>query len=178
MIDYQIRISNRAKRMSIVVHWNGKCEVVLPAKRVPSERQISKFLKKQESWVIKHVEKMKKNADKTPLSHRGISKDKVTQQTSAFVEFTIDRYINSHGFTVNKLIFKNYKTRWGSCSKDNHISFHYKLSLLPDILAEYIVVHELCHTIHFNHSKQFWTLVEVHCPEYKAYKKALKKYLL
>ncbi|PIE79018.1 MAG: hypothetical protein CSA15_04890 [Candidatus Delongbacteria bacterium] len=66
---------------------------------------------------------------------------------------------NKHGFEYGKLSFRNQKTRWGSCSYKNNISLNIQLMRLPLHLVDYVIIHELCHTVHKNHSKQFWQLV-------------------
>lgn len=66
------------------------------------------------------------------------------------------------------------KTRWGSCSVKKVISLNAHLLFLPLPLANYIMIHELAHTIHLNHKKQFWKLVEKHDPNYRQHDKALR----
>lgn len=67
----------------------------------------------------------------------------------------------------NKLSFRNQRTVWGSCTEAKNISLNYKLIFLPLHLIDYILVHELAHTIHLNHSHHFWGLVEDFIPNYK-----------
>ncbi len=80
-----------------------------------------------------------------------------------------------YNFKYNKITIRNQSTKWGSCSKSGNINFNYKIALLPENLADYIIVHELCHLGEFNHSKDFWDLVEKIIPDYKLRKSHLKK---
>ena len=87
-------------------------------------------------------------------------------------------YFNSvYGFKVGRVAIRNQKTRWGSCSKRGNLNFNYKIVLLPSHLADYIIVHEICHLGEFNHSKRFWSLVAKTVPDYLKVRKELKKYL-
>ncbi|MCY3413884.1 MAG: M48 family metallopeptidase [Candidatus Heimdallarchaeota archaeon] len=69
---------------------------------------------------------------------------------------------------------RNYKRRWGSTTKDAKITYNWKLILAPESIIEYVVVHELCHLVYFNHSKQFWNLVSSILPDYNESRKWLK----
>lgn len=76
-------------------------------------------------------------------------------------------------FRFGRISIRNQKTRWGSCSRRGNLNFHYKLVLLPLPLVDYVIVHELCHLIEFNHSPAFWMLVEAMLPDHQARKRAL-----
>ena len=78
-------------------------------------------------------------------------------------------------FSYNKINIKNPRTRWGSCSKKGNLNFNYKILYLPQHLADYIIVHELCHLKEFNHSSRFWNLVSQTMPDYRQCRKSLKK---
>ena len=69
--------------------------------------------------------------------------------------------------SFKKVIIRGQKTRWGSCSATGTISLNYKLLFLPPALVRYVLIHELCHTKHLNHSKKFWALVNKKEPGYK-----------
>lgn len=75
--------------------------------------------------------------------------------------------------------FKIVDTKyWGSCSAKGVLSFNFRIACLPENMKEYLVVHELAHLKHFNHSKAFWSDVEKLCPEYRKIRKALKSFAL
>ncbi|MEI6345928.1 MAG: M48 family metallopeptidase [bacterium] len=79
-----------------------------------------------------------------------------------------------HVFTYHRVSIRNQRTRWGSCSRRGNLNFSYKLALLPPHLADYLIVHELCHLGQFNHSPAFWALVALAIPEYRTHRDELK----
>lgn len=81
-----------------------------------------------------------------------------------------------YGFRYARLTFRNNISNWGSCSYDNHISLNIKLMKLPDEIVDYVILHELCHTIEKNHSADFWALVKKVCPGFESYRRALRNY--
>ncbi len=75
----------------------------------------------------------------------------------------------------SRLTVRGQATRWGSCSSHQSISLNYKLLFLPPPVVDYVLIHELCHTVHMNHSKAFWRLVSQYCPTYEAARGELKR---
>jgi predicted metal-dependent hydrolase len=63
------------------------------------------------------------------------------------------------GLSYNRIVIRGQKSRWGSCTSSKNISLNYKLIFLPENLFDHIIIHELCHTVHMNHSARFWRLV-------------------
>ncbi len=70
-------------------------------------------------------------------------------------------------FDYNRVVIKDTKTRWGSCSSKRNINLHYKLMFLDDFHRDYVIIHELCHLKQMNHSRLFWDEVAAIFPEYK-----------
>lgn len=78
------------------------------------------------------------------------------------------QYFNAHyGFEWKRVAIRNQRRCWGSCSSLKNLNFNYKIILLPPHLADYIVVHEMCHLVHLHHKQTFWDLVGEQIPEYK-----------
>lgn len=73
------------------------------------------------------------------------------------------------------IVAGNHKTQWGSCSHDKVISVNAKMLFLPKHLVEHVFIHELCHTIHFDHSKAFWSLVAQYDTNWLNNKKKIKQ---
>ena len=84
-------------------------------------------------------------------------------------------FFNSHyNFKFGKIAIRNQKSRWGSCSKRGNLNFNYKVALIKPQLADYIIVHELCHVAEFNHAKSFWDLVFETIPDWHTLRRELK----
>ena len=77
-----------------------------------------------------------------------------------------------------KVSIRNTKTRWGSCSFKNNISLSLHLMRIPDELIDYVILHELAHTLVKNHSSEFWNVLEAICPNSKVLDKKLKNFNL
>lgn len=78
-----------------------------------------------------------------------------------------DVYARVIGVTPSGVAIKAYKSRWGSCSYANSIAYNWKLVGAPERVVDYVVIHELCHILHHNHSPAFWQAVARYCPDYR-----------
>ncbi|MCK9605286.1 MAG: M48 family metallopeptidase [Methylomonas sp.] len=88
----------------------------------------------------------------------------------------IEKHSASHSLIPRSLRIKTQKSRWGSCGPYNDINLNWLLILGPPVIMEYVVVHELCHIRHKNHSRDFWQLVADHMPDYLKHRQWLKQY--
>lgn len=90
------------------------------------------------------------------------------------VKDRINLISNEMGVKPNKINVRNQRTIWGSCSSVNNISINFKLSLAPTEILDYVILHELCHIVHKNHSSDFWHTLEKYMPDYKTKRNWLK----
>lgn len=90
------------------------------------------------------------------------------------IEEKINKYCTIMNKVPKEIKIKEQKTKWGSCTYDNRIFFNWKLIMAREEAIEYVVVHEMCHMIHKNHSKEYWCTVERFMPSYKKEHKWLK----
>ena len=88
----------------------------------------------------------------------------------------LDHYAPRVGVAPGRVAIRDQKSRWGSCSAKGNLNFNWKLIMAPPPALDYVVIHELCHLIEFNHSPRFWSLVERQMPEYEVWKKWLKQH--
>ena len=86
----------------------------------------------------------------------------------------LDEYAPGIGVPYGRVAIRDQKSRWGSCSAKRNLNFNWKLIMAPEEALSYVVIHELCHLIEFNHSPRFWSLVRERMPEYEYWKKWLK----
>ena len=107
-----------------------------------------------------------------------VTKDYVKHKESARVLIVekVKRYSSVYGCSVRRISIRNQKTRWASCSEKGNLNFSYKILFLPEMFADYIIVHELCHLQELNHSQRFWDLVVQVFPNYKQIRKELRTY--
>ncbi len=99
--------------------------------------------------------------------YRKISVELLRRRTDFWTEKT--------GLRPTGLSFRGQKTRWGSCSPMGQISLNWKLICADPGVIDYVIIHELCHLAHMNHSPKFWNLVALHCPDWKDKKRWLQK---
>ncbi|MHC1719216.1 MAG: M48 family metallopeptidase [Clostridiaceae bacterium] len=96
------------------------------------------------------------------------------EELAKILDERIGHFSRRIGVKPNKVSIRSQKTIWGSCTRDNNLSINLKLSLAPLDVIDYIVVHELCHITHKNHSREFWLAVESAMPDYRKKKDWLK----
>lgn len=100
--------------------------------------------------------------------YRNMARELFTNRVAYYHKFT--------GGNYTSITIRDQKSRWGSCSSRGTLSFNYRLIFAPAGVLDYVVVHELCHLTHMNHSKDFWNMVESIMPTYKQYKNWLKEH--
>ena len=101
--------------------------------------------------------------------------DKKREQARGFVLERLAYFNQFYNFKINRVAIKNTSTRWGSCSSKGNLNFNYKIIYLRPELADYLIVHELCHLGEFNHSSKFHALVAKTIPNYASINKELKR---
>jgi predicted metal-dependent hydrolase len=95
------------------------------------------------------------------------------EQAAAVFKDKADAYKNPMGVSYRQIFIRGQRTRWASCSQQRNLTFNWKLLLAPEHIIDYVIVHELSHIRHMNHSRQFWEMVAQYCPKWKQYRKWL-----
>ncbi len=170
---YTVKINPKSRYLRIRIKPGGEVLVTVP-KNVNSS-VVAKFLQDKHDWIEKKVKLMEQYSKipKVTLSRKEITALKTKALT--FIEERLLYFNTKYGYEWNTITIRQQKSRWGSCSKKGNLNFNYKIALLPEHLADYIVVHELCHLGEFNHSDRFWTLVARTIPDYREKRKELRE---
>lgn len=173
-IEYELKKSKRAKRLRLAIYCDGSFVVVAP-KNLMIEK-IEDYIFKKTEWILEKLKVMEKRKQNPVFSKRSKKEFlKVKAKAQELAEKKVVKFNRIYGFKFNKIFIKNQKTIWGSCSKKGNLNYNYKVALLPEKLADYIIVHELCHLKEFNHSRKFWQLVEKAMPDYRERIKEIKE---
>ena len=170
---YTLRENARAKRVSITVRPDGSVFVSKP--RWASEREVEGFVARSAAWIARAKARFEGLPKTSRIETSRKEYKRYKQAALDFVERRI-RHFNAHyHLHYRKLFIRNQKSRWGSCSHIGNLAFNYRLLFLPQHLADYIIVHELCHLRHMNHSRAFWAAVAETIPDHLACRKELRK---
>ncbi|NTU69395.1 M48 family metallopeptidase [bacterium] len=169
-MNYKIRNSKIAKNMKISIQPGGLVVITKPY-FIP-RMLVKSFVAQKKEW-IEHNIKQQKNIKSLKSNRDDYLKNK---EKSRIIILDMVKQLNSfYDFKIKRVSIKNQRTRWGSCSSLGNLSFNWQVSRLSNELAEYVVVHELCHLKEMNHSSRFWKLVSLKVPNYKVLRKRLQK---
>lgn len=168
-IDYTVKRSQRARTMRLAIYPDGN--VVVTAPRFFGLQAIEDFVTKHSSWVRTKVEETR---GRTILRIRRADIPTLKKQAFALACVRAEYFAAYYGVAYKKISVRAQKSRWGSCSEKGNLSFNYKINVLDPRLADYIVVHEICHLRQFDHSKAFWALVAEQFPDHRELREKLR----
>lgn len=173
----------RSKRRSMAIQIRTDGSVVARAPMHASDRAVKRFVSAHARWIADNRQEMferrKKLADNPydipaweslSAADKKIAKQKIMEH--------VDYYANRMEIDYGSISMRNQKSRWGSCSSKGNLNFNYRLAYLPEELLDYVVVHELAHRRHMDHSAAFWEEVETYYPAYRKCRQMLNDILL
>ncbi len=162
----------RTKRLGLSVHQDGRVCARVPLRC--SERALGLFVDAHLDWIERARTRFERT---TAIRLPPIAKAELRQkrvEARELVERILQRILPTYGFAYATIRIKQQKTRWGSCSSRGNLNFNVRIIQLPKELAEYLVIHEVCHLRELNHSPRFWALVGRTCPGYRDARRALR----
>lgn len=167
----------RSKRKSLSLQVNQGGVLTVRAPRFLSKRRIDNFIVEKSKWIRKKQDEMQgkqtiveevvaKREHRSLEWYKKMAKIKLSRRVEYFAE--------REGFSYKQVRIGSAMTRWGSCGPTGNLNFTWRLILAPDSVIDYVVVHELAHLEHKNHSSRFWAEVERMMPDWKVQRKWLK----
>ena len=173
-IEAQV-VYSRRRSLALEIKTDG--QVIIRAPEGISEGVLMEFVRTRQEWILKKwsdSETKRRNLaqvfpqeyeedPKLEAAYRRKARERIGQRTAYFAALM--------GVTYGRISIRSAKTRWGSCSSEGNLNFHWKLVLMPPEVLDYVVVHELAHRKEMNHSRKFWAEVKNVLPDYEKRRK-------
>ena len=166
----------RSKRKTISLELKDDGLLVRAPKRM-NNRDIQAFILSKRDWIEKHqkiIDERRELQKQYPQYTEDELKE-LAKKAKAIIPAKVKHYAEIVGVSYGRITIRCQKTRWGSCSSKGNLNFNCLLMELPEKIIDSVVVHELCHRKHMNHSKAFYAEVESVLPEYTKCRKWLKE---
>ena len=180
--DVRYVYNKRARNLSIRINQQGEIRVTIP--RYVSQRRAESFLMTKKGWIITKLSEINQLADSGQklqegdvLNVRGksipivLQKDQksvedaiwriLKKEAHAYLPHRVEELASKHDFEITGVKIRKMKSRWGSCTMKNSINLNSWLMMLPDHLVDYVILHELVHIRHRDHSKKFWEALDL-----------------
>ena len=170
-IDCRIIRSDR-RTIAHQIEEDGQITVRVP-RQVNADQAVI-FAQSHGDWILKTREKVLQRVFQRPI-YTDAEMQEGKRRLRRCLEERLPVFSSKMGVSYGKVAIRDQKTRWGSCSRNGNLNFNWKLSLVPDEILDYVIVHELAHRIEMNHSADFWREVEKVLPDYRERRKWLKE---
>jgi len=173
-INYKII---RSDRRTLAIEITKALEVLVRAPKRATDEEIRLAVEKHAAWIEKNLEVRKqRNEARTAYELTDSEIGELTALAKKVIPPKVEHYARLMGVKPASVKITSAQSRFGSCSGKNGLCFSYILMRFPEEAIDYVVVHELAHIKHHNHSKSFYTLVGKYMPDYKAREKLLKQF--
>ncbi len=165
----------RSDRRTLSMELSPQGDLLLRAPRRMPLSHIERFIETHEKWIREHREKIRRRADfeREHFATEGQIRDWIAKAKSILPGKT-EYWANKMGVTPTSVRITRAQKRFGSCSAENRIAYSYRLMAYPEEVIDYVVVHELSHIRHKNHSADFYAFVARFMPDYKEKEAILK----
>ena len=167
----------RSSRRSLAAEIMPDGTVTVRAPMRMPEKEIRRFLAEKSADIEKHVQKRirlnRELAKLPPFTADDIRE--MAGRAAACIPDRVQYYAQQIGVTYGRITIRNQRTRWGSCTADGNLNFNCLLMAAPPEVLDSVIVHELCHRLYANHSKQFYAAVYSTFPDYERCSQWLKQ---
>ncbi|MBQ3473823.1 M48 family metallopeptidase [Candidatus Saccharibacteria bacterium] len=163
-----VRKNPLARGVRFSVSTSGRLQMSVP--KYTSEFLAKRFLNSNR----KNIREKLPIKDPKNQRARDYQKKVLMKKAKEYLPYRLEYLANLHGYKYNKCRLTHANTRWGSCSSNKTISLNIGLMKIPEVLRDYVILHELAHLNHMDHSRAFWSEVGSHDKNYKIHEKKLK----
>ncbi|MCM1039737.1 MAG: M48 family metallopeptidase [Roseburia sp.] len=177
-LPYTVHKSRR-KTYAITIDEEGNIIFRVPLRA--TNKQILQLAEEKRHWIITHYLKICAKKNSRPVSdlsavQRTALENRYKEAARDYIPKRVAYYLPMTGGSYTRISIRDQKTRWGSCSGKGTLSFNWRLMLAPPAILDYVIVHELCHLTHMDHSPAFWQAVGAVYPDYQNARKWLKEH--
>ncbi len=165
----------RSDRKTIAIQVKPDGSLVVRAPRRASDAEIRAALERHRSWIARHQARAAAAAPAPEERLTEAELQKLKEKLIILLELRLRWFAPRVGVSYGSVSVRNQKSRWGSCSAQGNLSFNCLLSLVPMEVLDYVVVHELCHRKHMDHSPAFWAELGRVLPDYEARRRWLRE---
>ena len=170
-VDYQLI---RSKRKTLAIEITRDARLVVRAPLRCSQARIEQFLQEKQAWITLHLQKMQQRRENHP-EPTPEKEARLRKKARDLLPGLVARYAAQMNVYPTGIAITGARTRFGSCSPKNRLSFSFRLMDYPMEAIEYVVVHELAHILHKNHSAAFYAEIEKILPDWRERNKLLKQ---
>ena len=170
-------IIQKSRRRTISIHVSDDKNIIVKVPFGTPEFVAKNFIKEKKDWILKQIEKVEVQKQQA-LSMGLLTVEEIRhlkKKARILIPERVEYYSKISGIPYNRIFIRLQKSRWGSCSVEGNLNFNCLLVLMPLEVLDSVVVHELCHRRHMNHSQKFYDEVLKIYPDYKKWNKWLKE---
>ena len=175
-MEYDIQII-RSRRRTLQIEIRQDCSIIVRAPYRVSRAEIDRFINERSSWIEKNLQKMQGRIRSMNIRD-ALTENEIkalTELARAYIPPRVAEYAAVMGIKYGRVTIRCQKSRWGSCSSKGNLNFNCLLMKVPPEIRDYVIVHELCHIPHPDHSRAFWAEVAIYCPDYKELRNRLRE---
>lgn len=165
-----VRKSPLARGVKFSISTSGRLQMSVP--KYTSNFLAKRFLESNRKMIREKLPVK----DPSEQRARDYQKKLLMKKAREYLPYRLEYYAKLYGYSYEKCRLSHANTRWGSCSSNRTISLNIGLMKLPEVLRDYVILHELAHLNHMDHSKAFWAEVALHDKNYKIHEKKLKSF--
>ena len=165
-----VRKSAWARNIKFSVSTSGRLAMSVP--KYTSEFLAKRFLKANRQMIREKLPLKDPNEQRA----RDYQKKILMKKAREYLPYRLEYFAKLYGYSYDKCRLSHANTRWGSCSSNRTISLNIGLMKVPEVLRDYVILHELAHLNHMDHSKDFWAEVGSHDKNYKVHEKKMKMF--